>query len=126
MAVGLWFLQGLEGRTIKYEKLTSSGVPIEAIVVRPDCGYHSTIIYHFNAAGNDIESRDYSGTDCGLIQSGQKIRIYYLPESPSVNMVGEPALYLSGQRKFALGSSLVLPILILWAYTRRRRINENS
>jgi hypothetical protein len=126
MAVALWILQGFEGRTQKYLLLSQDGVSAEAIVMKPDCGNHSTFIYHFSVDGREIESRDYSDGDCHQLKPGQTVRIHYLPRDPTISMVGDPTKFLAGERKVALGMSLVLPGLILWAYSRRRERQENS
>jgi hypothetical protein len=121
MAMSLWFLQCLEGRTEKYAALADHGVSIDALVLRPDCGNHSTFVYRFEVGARAIEGRDNTEFDCGLVKTGQIVRVYYLPNDPSINMVGDPRKYLLGAKKFAFFLSLILPGLILLAYSRRKR-----
>lgn len=128
MAIAFWLLLSHIGATERYVQLARAGVPVEAIVVRPDCGNHATFIYRFEVDGRQFESRDHAsptGRDCDSLKVGEKIEILYLPTDPSVTMVGNPNEQLLGERISIALASLVMPGFILWALARRRRLSHD-
>jgi len=129
MAIAFWLLLSHVGPTERYVQLARAGVPAEAVVVRPDCANHATFIYHFEVEGRQFESHDHAsptGRDCDSLKAGEKVGIFYLPTDPSVSMVGNLTAQLRGERTFVALTSLAMPGFILWAFARRRRLNENA
>ncbi|WP_148264727.1 hypothetical protein [Collimonas fungivorans] len=124
MAIAIWFTLSRVGPTNKYLQLSQAGVHSVAVVVRPDCTNHATIIYRFEVAGNQFESHDgasNAGKNCANVKPGDVLSILYLPTNPTVNTIGDPGAELQNERISVALVALFFPAFILWAYLRRRK-----
>jgi hypothetical protein len=129
MAATLWLLLSHLGRTERYEALARSNLTAQAVVTQPDCANHGTLVYRFEVAGRQFESRDIaspSGKDCASYKSGDTVQIVYLPDNPSIDAVGDPGDQLRGERGLVVVASLGMPAFIIWAFARRRRRQSNA
>jgi hypothetical protein len=124
MATGIWLGLSYLGPTEKYKRLVQAGAAAQATVVKQDCGNHGTFVYRFDVTGRRIESRDHAssmGRRCDELKPDEVVNIIYLPIDPSVNTVGSPREELREERQSVGLAAIVLPGVIIWAITRRRR-----
>jgi hypothetical protein len=100
---------------LDYYRLSRHGAPIEGTVVGPYP--HGQTEYSFVSGG-----KTYVGV--GFLEAsfkplGDKIRVIYLPESPTVNCLGNPHdLYLK-ELPLVIAVVLLFPTLIVIAVARR-------
>ena len=108
------------GRCWDYYRLKTKGISTQGVVKEKKP--HGQIGYSFNVQGHGYEGTGRTGANTAPFEEmakGDAVTIYYLPGSPSVNCLGDPAELYSNDLPLVLVVVLVFPTAIVLALARR-------
>lgn len=107
-----------------YWALQRRGLPSEGWVTATEPLGPGTVGYAFYAGRvlkTGVSEPRRAGLDPAEYRVGDRVVVYYLPERPSVSVLGEPRDYLRGQEMLLIWALLVFVPFTLWALAREIR-----
>ncbi len=106
---------------LRYYRLSKGGLVVQGLI--SDKKPHEQIGYSFEVNGHSYHGVGRTGVgfpSFNQISVGDTVSVYYLPEHPEVNCVGEPSRLYSDELSSVLMVALLFPTVIIGALVFRR------
>jgi hypothetical protein len=111
-------------------EFTEKGIPIYGKVTAKEPENHQTVRYIYEVNGKQFDGAGSAGRGnppFNEIQIGQKLVVFYNPESPEKAILGYPQMYAGSNRGGIIFCAIILPIFItipvIAVYLLYRKLN---
>lgn len=100
---------------LTYYHLASHGIRTQGYVIKTNCADHNGFYYRFSINENVYEGLGSGGSgnpDCHTLDVGNPVTVYYLSDSPSINIAGDASMRLTNETVSILLAALLLPAIV--------------
>ena len=131
--VGIWlifavFLAGFVGRgPIEYYRLMNKGQRVEGVAIAREL--HQQIKYSFTDGKQEYTAVGMVGLgtpEFEEISLGDHLPVYYLPDSPAINCLGDPRQLLRNELPIAIAAPLLFPTFLVIAIEMKRQAKKTK
>jgi hypothetical protein len=128
LAISIASVIATQGSYFKLQELASNGVETTGQVTETHCDNHQTFSFQFR-----IDDRPYSGIgmsgitqSCSESRAGDQVQVFYLPNTPAINVSGDPKAQLSNERLSIGAAALLIPAIVVLGWRHRRNAQQGA
>jgi hypothetical protein len=102
---------------VTYNRLASHGIEAQGTVTNTDCANHGVFSYRFSANGKVYEAKGttgYGNPSCYVLNVGNSVIVYYLPENPAVSIPGNISPRLANETSTIFLAALISPLFAIF------------